>query len=107
MDRDISRGGCRGRQPGSGFYLWQGDRLYLFVSVVANVVFDLVRNSPHTGSTDPIAFAAPRRTADSPTAGALIPAPPETVANIAPVEPVPATAAPPADKPGPGSGGLY
>jgi hypothetical protein len=79
----------------------------VIVSVVANVVFDLVRNSPHTGSTDPIAFAAPRRTADSPTAGALIPAPPETVANIAPVEPVPATAAPPADKPGPGSGGLY
>jgi hypothetical protein len=85
----------------------------VIVSVVANVVFDLVRNPPPVGSTDPITVAAARRTADDVVARAPLPASPAADATVlGPVQTpaVAASEAPPTaenPRPGPGSGGLY
>ncbi len=75
----------------------------VIVSVVANVVFDFVRDPPHTGSTD--AIDAARRTAVKSDDGAVA----ARRRRRSPGRPRRATAAPPAEnpRPGPGSGGLY
>ena len=86
----------------------------VIVSVVANVVFDLARNPPHAGSTDPITVAAARRTEDDVVGRAPLPASQPTDATaVGPVQTPLAAAAPRAapiaenPRPGPGSGGLY
>lgn len=78
------------------------------VSVVANIVFDFVRNPPHTGSTDAVTPAAVK------SAGAVVvraPLPalqPATAAKAAPNDTAPpAPPLPENPRPGPGSGGLY
>jgi hypothetical protein len=84
----------------------------VIVSVVANVVFDFVREPPRSGAPDPITAAAAKH-ADGPAARAALPAPATmTAAAVAPIDTTVPTAASPRtpsenSRPGPGSGGLY
>ncbi|HXC12880.1 MAG TPA: hypothetical protein VNV39_08555 [Stellaceae bacterium] len=66
----------------------------VIVSVVANIVFDFVRDPPHPASTDAM-MAAAVKSDDGAVARAPLPAPP------------PRTEPPENPRPGPGSGGLY
>lgn len=84
----------------------------VIVSVVANVVFEFVREPPHPGSSSPTVDAALENAA-GPIARAPLPAAsPIRKMEIKRAETVPATATPPTPPPetphpGPGSGGLY
>ncbi len=84
----------------------------VIVSVVANVVFDFVREPPHpepSGPTTDVAF----KSAAGPIARAPLPAAsPMTIMNVRSGDTVPETAPtaatiPEPPHPGPGSGGLY
>ena len=84
----------------------------VIVSVVANVVFEFVREPPHPGPSGPTTDVA-FKSAAGPIARASLPAAsPMTTMNVKSAETVPATAPPGATipeppHPGPGSGGLY
>jgi hypothetical protein len=88
----------------------------VIVSVVANVVFDFVREPPHPPPPEGVAVAALTNT-DGPAARAPLPAASTSVAptvsrpTVSPAQ-VPPASVPPAPspdsaRPGPGSGGLY
>jgi len=82
----------------------------VIVSVIANVVFDFVREPPHSQMPQPVTPAV-AITDGAGAAGASLPAPAMTTraAVAAPQSSVRPAAPPPAgnSRPGPGSGGLY
>jgi hypothetical protein len=83
----------------------------VIVSVIANVVFDFVREPPHSQMPQPVTPAAVAITDGAGAAGASLPAPAMTTRApvAAPQSSVRPAAPPPAgnSRPGPGSGGLY
>jgi hypothetical protein len=84
----------------------------VIVSVVANVLFEFVREPPHPGPSGPMTDAA-FKSAAGPIARAPLPAASRmTTMNVKSAETAPSTTPPGATipeppHPGPGSGGLY
>lgn len=80
----------------------------VIVSVVANVLFDFVRDPPHTAPAEPVAAVAVENTGGVAARAVLPTSPPATPATVAaPVTTLPAPPPPNSARPGPGSGGLY
>jgi hypothetical protein len=82
----------------------------VIVSVVANIVFDLVREPPsHTAPGDATAKTAVKRIGSTVARTALPAAAPVATVRVRPIETAPPAPPPTSDAPhpGPGSGGLY
>lgn len=101
-------GACR-RIAGFAFGKTIAFTYAVIVSVVANVVFDFVRNPPHPGSMDPVAVASDKHVADTAARAPLPASPPATMVTIVPIENAEPVASSHSEnsRPGPGSGGLY
>jgi hypothetical protein len=89
----------------------------VIVSVVANLVFDFVREPPHGALPKPVEVARVTST-DGAAARAALPASPPAIVRVGappiaappqtpPVSALPVTPTPDSARPGPGSGGLY